>query len=332
MDPSTASRLTLAAGASLDGVDFQMTRRAALILRGGVSSADPEAVAGGVNLLLLPANRLMRGLLQWGAQANVQDRTFEIGPLMPGPYVLYAYNNREGRIFAAQRTIELGTVSPDPVEMQLTSSAELKGSVQFDSDDHPPESGQIMMAPVDRPFFMQQPQGQIDKEGGFMLTGVLPGRWRLMVNIAGYVKSVSLGGLQASPYLLDIPAGASGPLRIVVGTKMATVSVKIADAPADRQTAALIFPEDSERLGAGLERTGTTLGAAPLEFAGLPPGRYRVFATDSQNPWALLQRPDLLKALESRTAVVEVQEGGRASTTVEIVPREDLARLLEEKE
>jgi hypothetical protein len=64
----------------------------------------------------------------------------------------------------------------------------------------------------------------------------------------------------------------------------------------------------------------------------MPPGRYRVFAIDSPNPWPILQRPDWLKALESRSAAIDVPEGGRVSTTVETIPRDELMRALEENQ
>jgi hypothetical protein len=81
----------------------------------------------------------------------------------------------------------------------------------------------------------------------------------------------------------------------------------------------------------GLERAGM-MGNNGVEFGALAPGRYRVFATDSPNPWPILQRPDWLKALESRCASLEVPEGGQVSATVEIIAREELMRVMDEKE
>lgn len=64
----------------------------------------------------------------------------------------------------------------------------------------------------------------------------------------------------------------------------------------------------------------------------MPPGRYRVFAFESQSPWVIMQRPAWLKALESRSAAVDVPEGGRVSATVEIIPRDELMRAIDENE
>jgi hypothetical protein len=105
--------------------------------------------------------------------------------------------------------------------------------------------------------------------------------------------------------------------------------VEIENAPAGQQVSAVIFPEDSGRLGIGLERAGVMANGS-VDFGALAPGRYRVFATDSPNPWPILQRPDWLQALASRSAAVDVPEGGRVSTTVEPIPREELMHVLED--
>ena len=55
-----------------------------------------------------------------------------------------------------------------------------------------------------------------------------------------------------------------------------------------------------------------------------------MFATDGPNPWLILQRPDWLRALESRSAGIDVPEGGRVSTTLEPIPREELMHVLED--
>jgi len=334
LDPATATRLTVVAGASLESVDFQMIRVPAFTLRGAIAGGDADTLASIVNVMLLPANRLLRSLLLSSAGADSQSRKFQIQPVIPGSYLLLASSMREGHVFLAQRMVEVGAVPPDPLEIPLQSGTELKGSVQFDSDDHPPlENGQISLAPMDGPFFfMPQPHAQLEKDGAFTLTGVLPGRWRLIVSVPGFAKSVSLGGQPVSPDGFQIAAAAAGPLRIVMGSKLADVHVEVAGAAPDRQISAVIFPEDSNRLGAGLERAGSAMGTGRIEFGAMPPGRYRVFAIDSPNPWPILQRPDWLKALESHSAAVDVPEGGRVSTTVETIPRDELRRALEDNE
>jgi hypothetical protein len=330
VDPAAATRLTVVAGSSLDSIDFQLTRVPAYTLRGSVEGGDPDARGGPVNVMLMPVNRTMRSLMQMNAMADAASRTFQIQAVIPGSYLLTAFSNRGEHMFAAERPMEIGPAPPDPVQISLRSGVDLKGSVQFDSDDHPPlENGQISLASMDSPYFMRQLQAQVDKDGAFTLTGVMPGRWRLMANLPGYLKSASLAGQTVPPGGFQIAAGATGPLRITLGSKWADVQVEIENAPAGQQVSAVIFPEDSGRLGIGLERAGV-MGNGSVDFGPLAPGRYRMFATDSPNPWPILQRPDWLQALASRSAAIDVPEGGHVSTTVEMIPREELMHVLEE--
>ena len=333
VDPAAATRLSVLAGSSLDGIDFQLTRTPAYTLRGSVMGGDPDARPGSVSVMLMPVNRTMRTLMQMNAQADAARRTFQIPAVIPGSYLLTAYsNNRNGRVFAAERPVEIGHGPPDPVQLSLESGVDLKGSVQFDSDDHPPlENSQILLASIETAYFVRQLPAKVDPDGAFTLTGVLPGRWRLIVNSPGYLKAATLAGQTVAPGGFQIAPGAAGPLRITLGAKLADVHVEIQNAPSGQQVAAVIFPEDSSRLGIGLERAGVSSDGS-VDFGGLAPGRYRVLATDSPSPWLIVQRADWLKALENLGAAIDVPEGGRVSATLETIPREEVLRALDQNE
>jgi len=331
LDPSTATKLAVGAGANLEGIDFEVRRTHAFTLRGTVAGTDPEGPSDAM-VMLQPANPLMRNLMQLPSSIDPRSRAFQIHGVMPGPYRLIALSGGGGAHEAyAQRTIEIGAAPPEPVDLVLSTGVELKGSVQFDTDEHPsPQNAQIFLMPVRPDHFQPQPHAEVNKDGTFTLTGAMPGHWRLTLNTSGYVKSLSLGGQQVSPYDFQIAAGATGPLQVTVGGKTADISIAVTGLSAGGQASVLVFPEDLDRLGSGLERMG--IGGSQVGVAGLPPGRYRVLATDAPNPWILQQRPDLLKALERSTQPLDVPEGGRVSVTVELVSREELLRLLADEE
>jgi hypothetical protein len=227
--------------------------------------------------------------------------------------------------------VEIGAAPPEPIELALSMGADLKGTVQFDADDHPQsENARLFLAPVGAHRYGSPAQAEINKDGTFTLAGVMPGHWRLMLNGLGYVKSLSLAGQQVSPYDFQIPPGATGPLQVLIGIKMADINLTVTGLSTGGQASVLIFPEDLDRLGAGLERVA--VGGSELGIGGLPPGRYRLLATDAPNPWILQQRPDLLKAIESSTQAIDVPEGGHVTATLEVIPREELLRALAAKE
>jgi hypothetical protein len=331
LDPASATRMTVAAGASLEGIDFEIRRVRVFTLRGRITAADLAALPDNLNVILYPANPLMRDLMEFMSVADSHSRTFRIPSVIPGSYRLVAFTRGAGHPAYAERTVEIGTALPEPVELSLSVGSDLKGSVQFDADDHPPlENSRIFLTALATPGYLPQAQAEINKDGTFTLAGVMPGHWRLMVAAAGYVKSLTLAGQQVSPYDFQISPGASGPLHVSIGMKMADVRVNVTGLSTGGQVSVLVFPEDLGRLGAGLERVMT--GGSQLDIGGLPPGRYRLLATDAPNLWTLQQRPDLLKAIESSTQGIDVPEGGRVSATVEAVSREELLRAVAEKE
>ena len=116
----------------------------------------------------------------------------------------------------------------------------------------------------------------------------------------------------------------------MLGSKLAAVHVEVAGAAPDRPVSAVLFPEDPERLGAGIERASTAMGTGRIEFGGLAPRRYRIFALDSPNPWPILQKPHWLKRSKAASAAVDVPEGGSINTTLETILRDELMRALAE--
>ena len=334
LDPASATKVTVAAGADVEGIEFQMSRTPAVVLRGMVHGAEGQA-AGRVSVMLTPVNNQLRYLLQAGAGVDMASGKFRIGPVAPGSYRLTAFEMSGDHPLWAQRMVEVGSAAQtDPLELWLSSGIELKGSMQYDSDDAPPiEAIRISLQPLDHDYFTPtQPQAETAKDGTFSLTGILPGRWRLMINAAGYVKSLSLAGQAVSPYNFEIAPGSAGPMRIAMGAKTAEVSINVTGASPDQQVSLALYPDDPERLGQGTEQVNVVGGNSQAVFGAIPPGRYHIFAIPGSNAWPVLQRPDLLKALESETESLDVPESGRVSKTVAVIPREDLVRLLTEKQ
>jgi hypothetical protein len=328
LDLASATTLSIAAGASLDEINFQMRRTPGITLRGSLSPENGLAADSQGLVQLLPANTLIRNFYQFNGGIDTASGTFEIRSVVPGTYLLVATVNPQGHSMYALETVEVGTKTPQPIEITLSSGAQLKGAVEFDSDDHPPlDKGQVWLTPADPLPVFGTSQAEIAPDGTFMLPAVWPGRWRVATSLPGYVKLVTLGNQPVSPFGFEVLPGASGALRVVVGSKLAEVHVTIAG-PSPQQSSVLIYPEDLDQLGAGLERGMWGSPAGTM----LPPGRYRLLAVDQPNAANLLQRPDLLRALESHTQTIEVPEGGHVRVTVEAVSREELLRLLDEKE
>jgi hypothetical protein len=142
----------------------------------------------------------------------------------------------------------------------------------------------VNLAPLEPDFGGRWPNAKVEKGGAFSLAGVLPGRFRLnMVNVTGYVKTLQLGDQQVSPHDFNVPAGASGTMRVVVSNKMATVEGSVSGfRPAAATVWLILMPEDSARSSEG--RAWNVNPDGHFEVGGVEPGGYRLYAVYGVEP------------------------------------------------
>ena len=92
----------------------------------------------------------------------------------------------------------------------------------------------------------------------------------------------------------------------------------------------LLVPTDPERLDGGAGRLISGDRGGQTTMGGILPGRYRLFALDTAEGWKYLQKPEVLKALESHSQSVEVAEGETARATADLIEAGDLERAVQE--
>ncbi len=335
-EPSGAARVSVDAGADVRGIEFKLRRVSAATLRGKIAAADPKAFGDAIVVMLYPRDPLLADLRQNALGVNRQSRTFEIRGVLPGSYWLVAAT-LDGSTFRARMPLEVGRTPPEPIQLTLAPGFDVKGTILVEgSGNLQLESAHVSLQLQELQYPAQQPAVQVNKDGSFVLSGVVPGRWRLNVaGLPGYVKSATLAGQEISPYGFDIGDGAAGPLEITIGTKMGGMEGSVSGTlPKQRGSVSVVLvPEDQERRGAGLER-GINVPDAGGRFSlnDMTPGRYRAFALETSNPWHFVYDLVLSKALASRGALVEISEGGRSEATVPLISAEELERLLENAE
>jgi len=339
---SGAARVMLNAGADLRGFDFQMRVISAVAVHGSLTG-DSEALNHNLNVQLISRDASLSNILRYGGELNQQTRTFRIGRVPPGAYTLVATAQDNNLAHLAKAPVDIGTRPPEPIELALVKGAEWSGSIEIGGDPPPAlENLQVRLSPLDPDFTGQWPNAKVEKDGTFSLAGVMPGRWRLTVDgLPGYVKSLSLGDQQVSPYDFNVAPGASGTLRVMVSTKTAKVDGAVSGfrpeaiavsgfRPAVNNVWVILMPEDPARASAA--RVWNVNSDGHFEVGGVEPGAYRLYAVFGVEPWALQQNTQILKAFEGRGTRVDLEEDGRATAQVEIIPAEDLKRALQEDE
>jgi len=320
-DASAATRLKVTPGVETQGVDFQVRRTSAVTVRVRVDVPDPSLLqTGNVQVQLFPPSLDPSEGATFGAGLDRRTGECQIRSVTPGSYVLVASTTGNGPLYEAQLPLQIGATPPDPIRIVLAPAAEMSGTLEVEGDNPPAvEHLQVALEPLgNAPFVYARPTAQANKDGAFTLAGVTPGRWRLAVFGVPYVKSLSIGNRDVSPYGFDLAPGAAGPIHILASTKTGQVQVTVSAASAGSGSVNLLLvPADPERLESGEMRVNAGGPGAPQTLYGVVPGRYRLFAFDGAAGWTLQQQPEVLKVLESRAQLVEVGEGETVQATAE---------------
>lgn len=334
-----ATKLAVPAGGDVRAIDFQVRRIGAVKVQGHVTA--PEGL-GRMPVVLMARSSAAGDTRDVGGGSTDETGHFTISGVPPGSYILAAGSYGEGQGGWGSLPLEVGSTPPDPVELVLSPGVEISGTVEMPRDSAEPESPKpagprpagprVMLTPVEQmPLPPRVAEASVAEDGTFTLAGVMPGRWRLMLlNAAGYIQSLLIGGQEVSPYSFNVGAGAAAPWRIVIGNQYGEVAASITDTlPAGQGGVSILFmPENPAAAGSGMEgETGPDAqGHATLR---LRPGRYRAYALESRAPWMYMQWSELLEALASRSEAVNVEAGQQTSVSLGLVRAGELQQLLE---
>jgi Carboxypeptidase regulatory-like domain len=319
-----AAKVAATPGADIAGIDFHMAPAHGITVRGHVASAQDR----NIQLTIAPKDPVVRDLSSHGARVNPSTGEFQIPNVLPGSYELVATVSADGRSYFGKASLEVGAVALEPIELDLAAAPAVSGSVTIESDTKVPMSNlRVMINPLQGTFMMAPlPPAELQSDGTFIFNSVPPGHFRLNLNGApGYVKSITQGDREVSAWNLDI-GSAGAQLKIVVGTKFATIEAGLAAPSSGTETvSAIVWPVAGDP---AFQQNIGVVSQSPSSIS-VPPGKYYVCAFASAQPWALLQNFALRKALESRCETVDAPEGGKARVQLSVIPASDLKQMLE---
>jgi hypothetical protein len=147
---------------------------------------------------------------------------------------------------------------------------------------------------------MSSPPVQVGDDGSFVAKGLLPGGWRIMVHGPGvFLKTVELGGRAMEGKTMELSAGVSGPLRLVVSTRMA--SVQCTGVPNRNY----MFVEEGPDARFVHRQMASADPQGRIRMPGLPPGKYRIYeAAAAHDQSAVLQE---ITVAEGGTVTLELK-------------------------
>jgi protocatechuate 3,4-dioxygenase beta subunit len=253
---------------------------------------------------------------------------FSIPNARPGHYWLQAMYNAGGLVMQSQ-TAE---VMPDSantanIELVLRPPGELTGTVEAPAGAGP---SKVVLEPLaNRIFSRPGAEADVTKEGAFRIGGILPGKYRVMVEPLpdnAYIKTIQLDDAISAKEEIDLTRGAEGShLKLVVSANGAQISGTVLDKDGQPLTNAMAEirllnspsgddPPEREQLR-GFARDGR------YTIRSLQPGKYWLLAVDPLHSGDVTS-PDVMKALAARAAEVEVKEGDRLVKDLRVATRE----------
>src|SRR5262249_32362127 len=147
-----AARVMAAPGANLTGIDFRMAPAASVTVRGHVTAADPEAHPY-IQLTLEPRNPLRREWLAVGAAFDRESGDFQVPHVLPGSYEIIARTFQGSPLYYARIPINVGSNTPEPLEVTLAPALSLSGTIALDDDVKAPfETMRVTLEPQEHRF------------------------------------------------------------------------------------------------------------------------------------------------------------------------------------
>ena len=319
----------------IQGLDIHLRKTRAFLVSGKLVGTVPGNALEQCRVLLTPVD--LPSVMGPGPQGAVtriaKDGSFGFSgsPFPPGDYFIMAILSMgRQRVLARQRLVVRNSDIDDAV-LNLQPLVELHGSLALEGEQQtdfsafpgtPPPSVtmHIGLSLLNGPMMSDIGSRIKADDGSFAIADVAPGTYEVRLSgIPGgaWVKSIRLGSQEAADRKIEV-TGASGamPLQITLSRSVGQIE-GIVERDPGKPVASSTVTVFGEPLGRGVTMLAGVSGRFTLSR--LPPGAYRLYAWEDLD---VAQRydPVLLKAYESMSARVTVEENRTVSVTLREIP------------
>lgn len=317
-DVQAAAPVAVAAGAEVRGLELRVRTARVYSIRGKATNQSGEPV-NGVPLMLVHADGPSRGSM---SNAGTRGGLFEFQNVVPGVYAIQSLPVRspEGGATAsmtAHLPVTVGDADVENLQVTLSPGAEIPGSVKL--DDAPfSQNLSVNLQPANGAGIDNNAQV---KGGVFALRGVAPTLYRVMIqNLPDgyYVKAIRFGGRDLVRRDLDLSAGGSGTLEILLSAKPASISGSVRNSDGDPVADATVnvWTKDDPDI-----RTARTDASGKFTLANLAPGEYHAIAWESLDR-GVIENPAFRASFENQAAAVTLQEGSLENADLKVVSKD----------
>jgi len=320
----SASAVPVPEGGDIQQIDFRLQSVRATTLRGRISRVG-AVDANQVQVILAHNDHGFASYID-RATATVDPATgkFEIRRVAPGSYFLVASQLSKGEVSSARVPVEItASAPPEELPVHMAPAVEAHGIVLMDDGSPVPANLVVRLLPAEGLMTGASPAAAVNSDGSIRLSGVLPGTWIPSVEHVPegvWIKNVSFGDIRSTGGQLNLPAGARGPLRVVLAANGGQVSGTVGEEGQARQATVVLVPQEAElRLSPHAYRFTATDSRGAFIFKGVRPGAYRLFAFESIAPFAWMD-PGILNGVEDLGQDLVVNESERLTRQLKPIP------------
>jgi hypothetical protein len=253
-----------------------------------------------------------------------KDGAFEITGVTPGSYVLVSPGSMNGeKRRSVYVPVEISTKNVEDLVAVATDGGELTGTVRVDGDDKAVIKMMNVSLQPSSGMGYSFTNARVKEDKTFTLSGVMPGRYRVMANGGpenSYVKAVLFGGQDVLASGIDLRGGVGGTLEVVLGSNAAKVTGVVQnEKKAAPGVTVVLIPEASKREMQHLYKYGRTDQNGSFTIAGVPPGEYTALALEDMMDQSY-QDPEFLKKYDSNGMSVKLKEGESQNVQLSVIP------------
>src|ERR1035437_6217662 len=230
------------AGKDVSGIEIRLARQQQGLSISGVVSGIPEGTNRGYVVMQFgeSAQRINSGR-STGIGA---DGKFRFDGLQPGFYRVSAQYNDGGKTQLVSRTMEWQLANSEiaNVELVLAPGLELSGTMRMDGEAAGAAAPKrtVKLEPALGYFVANLgiTGGEVDRDGGFRIANIVPGKYRVKVEPLpenAYVKVLEIDGVAVTNGMADLSKVARGAsAKVTIGSNGAQISGRVLDANGER--------------------------------------------------------------------------------------------------
>jgi hypothetical protein len=326
LDPDTTSPIDLLPGIEHGGADLTIVERDALRISGQVLDAVTGLAPQSVFAIMSPRERrtLIAGISVPRKISIAPDGKFLIGDVAPGFYdlLLTVGDGSERRVarvaIQASRDVEDLRLVLRPV-FDLNGHVSIEGLPGSETDLQT-----VKVELVHEPYITQvNPRAaEVHPDGSFVLTGVMPGDYRVRVTakLESYVMFARFRGADILNSVVHIDDSSGNDLEIRLKPNISALDATVYDdknAPLEGVRVVLV-PDYPNRQRLDVYETGITDRSGHLHLKDLEPGNYKAFAWEylEAGRW---QDADFIQRYEDLGTPVHIAESATGSITLRVI-------------